>query len=40
MALDGADGDDQPIGDRLVGMPLGDQAQDLQLAIGQGLDQC
>jgi hypothetical protein len=27
VALDRADGDDQPVGDRLIGVTLGDQAQ-------------
>jgi hypothetical protein len=39
VAFDRADRNDQCIGDRLVRMPLGDQAQDFELAVGQGLNQ-
>ena len=28
VPLDRADSDDQPVGDRLIGMPVGDQAKD------------
>ena len=38
MFLDRADRDDQPVGDRLIGMTLGDQAQDFQLALAERLD--
>ena len=39
VLLDRADGDDQPVGDRLIGMTVGDQAQDFQLAVAEWLDQ-
>jgi hypothetical protein len=39
VLLDGANRDDEPIGDRLIGMPIGDQAQDLVFARAQQLGQ-
>jgi hypothetical protein len=35
--LDRADCDNQPVGDRLVGKTIGDQAQNLQLALAERL---
>jgi hypothetical protein len=40
VALGRADGNDQCIGDCLIGVTIGEQPQHLQLASGQRLDEC
>ena len=40
VLLDRTDCDHQPVGDRLIGKTIGDQAQDFQLALAEGLGQC
>ena len=39
VLLDRTDCDDEPIGDRLIGKTLGDQAQNVQLALAERLDE-
>ena len=39
VAFDRADGDDQPVGDRLIGVTVGDQAQDFQFTVSEWLDE-
>ena len=40
MHLDGRRGDPEPIGDLLVRQALREQLQDVELAVGQGLERC
>ena len=39
VSFDRTDREDQGISDRLIGMTIGDQAQDFELAVGEWLDQ-
>jgi len=39
VLLDRTDRDDQPVGDRLVGVTVGDQAQDFQFTFAERLDE-
>ena len=39
VALDRADRDDQPVGDRLIGVTIGDQPQDFSFTFAERLDQ-
>ena len=39
VLLDRTERDDEPVGDRLIGMALGDQVEDLTFTVTQWLDQ-
>jgi len=39
VPLDGGQRDEEPLGDFLVGQPLGDEAEQLDLALAQRFDQ-